>query len=80
MCLTCIGPQVQSPAPKIITIKIKCTFWLLHSYIKWLRRPYNLLELFKGTKEYSIYFKEGGGLTNGLRKCGIYTQWNFMQP
>jgi hypothetical protein len=19
-------------------------------------------------------------LTNGLRKCGIYTQWNFMQP
>jgi hypothetical protein len=18
--------------------------------------------------------------TNGLRKCGIYTQWNFMQP
>jgi hypothetical protein len=19
-------------------------------------------------------------LTNGSRKCGIYTQWNFMQP
>jgi hypothetical protein len=19
-------------------------------------------------------------LTNGLRKCGIYTQWNFIQP
>jgi hypothetical protein len=19
-------------------------------------------------------------MTNGLRKCGIYTQWNFMQP
>jgi hypothetical protein len=19
-------------------------------------------------------------LMNGLRKCGIYTQWNFMQP
>jgi hypothetical protein len=19
-------------------------------------------------------------LTNGLRKCGIYTQWNFTQP
>jgi hypothetical protein len=19
-------------------------------------------------------------LINGLRKCGIYTQWNFMQP
>jgi hypothetical protein len=19
-------------------------------------------------------------LTNGLRKCGIYTQWNFRQP
>jgi hypothetical protein len=19
-------------------------------------------------------------LKNGLRKCGIYTQWNFMQP
>jgi hypothetical protein len=19
-------------------------------------------------------------LANGLRKCGIYTQWNFMQP
>jgi hypothetical protein len=22
----------------------------------------------------------GIALTNGLRKCGIYTQWNFMQP
>jgi hypothetical protein len=28
-----------------------------------------------------LAFKAGiAPLTNGLRKCGIYTQWNFMQP
>jgi hypothetical protein len=24
--------------------------------------------------------QDAPALTNGLRKCGIYTQWNFMQP
>jgi hypothetical protein len=24
--------------------------------------------------------QDAPSLTNGLRKCGIYTQWNFMQP
>jgi hypothetical protein len=32
-----------------------------------------------------VVLKKGAGqdapaLMNGLRKCGIYTQWNFMQP
>jgi hypothetical protein len=27
-----------------------------------------------------FFLKKYLELTNGLRKCGIYTQWNFMQP
>jgi hypothetical protein len=27
-----------------------------------------------------VLSQDAPALTNGLRKCGIYTQWNFMQP
>jgi hypothetical protein len=30
--------------------------------------------------KYRIKIKDAPPLMNGLRKCGIYTQWNFMQP
>jgi hypothetical protein len=31
-------------------------------------------------KENNRNSQDAPALTNGLRKCGIYTQWNFMQP
>jgi hypothetical protein len=42
-------------------------------------------EAFKSECSYSQQPSYGNGQdappsTNGLRKCGIYTQWNFMQP
>jgi hypothetical protein len=50
-----------------------------------------LIKTQRGQKEVEKHFsvpemndcqEEGKmpALTNGLRKCGIYTQWNFMQP
>jgi hypothetical protein len=33
----------------------------------------------KGGRSYGNS-QDAPPLTNGLRKCGIYTQWNFMQP
>jgi hypothetical protein len=32
------------------------------------------------TPRVSVLLNGGGGPTNELRKCGVYTQWNFMQP
>jgi hypothetical protein len=31
-------------------------------------------------KGFNLRYIYAPPLTNGLRKCGIYTQWNFMQP
>jgi hypothetical protein len=42
-----------------------CTTCLLQHYLQW--------------PSYGNS-QDAPPLTNGLRKCGIYTQWNFMQP
>jgi hypothetical protein len=59
-----------------LTLKFEDTFTISSVFLR-------LLQSHLHTHVYcsTIYNNQDAPLpTNGLRKCGIYTQWNFIQP